>query len=110
MKAIKYSSGEMVEYTPGTAVSAGDVIVQGGLVGVALQAIPANTVGSLAVAGVFDFVKATGSGTAITAGASVYWDASNQVATTTSSGNTLIGKAVKAASISDDRVRVRMSM
>jgi len=60
------------------------------------------------VAGVFDFAKATGGGTAITAGANAYWDDTNNVATTTATGNKLIGKCVKAAADADATVRVRM--
>ncbi|HON68990.1 MAG TPA: DUF2190 family protein, partial [Phycisphaerae bacterium] len=51
--------------------------------------------------------KATGS--AISVGALCYWDATNQRATTTASGNKLIGKCVKAAADTDTTVRVRMS-
>ena len=101
--------GASIDYTPGAAVAAGDVIVQGELVGVARTPIAANALGSLAVAGVFDFAKATGGGTAITAGANVYWDDTNNVATTTATGNKLIGKCVKAAADADATVRVRMS-
>ncbi|GMV98189.1 MAG: hypothetical protein AMXMBFR83_25410 [Phycisphaerae bacterium] len=99
--------GNSVDYTPSSAVTAGQVVVQGELVGVAKVDIPAGTLGALAVAGVFEFPKATGS--AITAGALCYWDATNQRATTTATGNKLIGKCVKAAADADTTVRVRMS-
>ena len=66
--------GESIDYTPAADVAAGDVIVQGELVGVAKKDITANELGALAVEGVFDFPKATGVGTAITAGSNVYWD------------------------------------
>ena len=101
--------GDSIDYTPGSAVTAGDVVVQGELVGVAKRDIPANALGSLAVTGVFDFPKATGAGTAIAAGANVYWNAGTQVATTTSAGNKLIGKTVKAAADADATVRVRLA-
>ncbi len=101
--------GASIDYTPGAAVAAGDVVVQGELVGVAKTPIAASTLGSLAVDGVFDFAKATGGGTAITAGANVYWDNTNKVATTTATGNKLIGKCVKAAADADAAVRARMS-
>jgi len=58
---------------------------------------------------VFDFAKATGQGTAIGVGANVYWDDTNNVATTTATGNKLIGKCVRAAVDADATVRVRMS-
>ncbi|MEW6249176.1 MAG: DUF2190 family protein [Planctomycetota bacterium] len=108
-QAIFRHDGGSIDYTPGADVAAGDVIVQGELVGVAKLDIKANTLGALAVAGVFDFAKATGGGTAITAGANVYWDDTNNVATTTAAGNKLIGKCVKAAADGDATVRVRMS-
>ncbi|HNQ22483.1 MAG TPA: DUF2190 family protein [Phycisphaerae bacterium] len=101
--------GSSIDYTPGSNVTAGDVVVQGELVGVAKVDIPASRLGALAVTGVFDFPKATGGGTAISAGANCYWDATNQRATTTASGNKLIGKCVKAAADADATVRVRMS-
>jgi predicted RecA/RadA family phage recombinase len=101
--------GNSVDYTPTSDVAAGAVVVQGELVGVSPRAIPANALGALAVVGVFDFPKATGGSTAITAGSSCYWDATNQRATTTASGNKLIGKCVKAAADADATVRVRMS-
>lgn len=109
--AVKISSGEMIEYTPSSDVAAGAVVLQGDLIGIALQAIPANTKGALAVQGVFDIAKATGTGTAISAGAIVYWDATNGVATASSGSgaNKQIGKAVAAAATTDAKVRVRLS-
>ena len=101
--------GDVVDYTPASAVSAGDVVVQGDLVGVAKNDIPANRLGGLAVSGVFDFPKATGSGTAITAGTKVYWDSGNEQATSTAGSNKYLGKAVADADDDDETVRVRLS-
>jgi len=101
--------GNSIDYTPGSAVTAGDVIVQGELVGIAKRDIAANALGSLAVEGVFDFPKATGAGTAITAGANVYWNAGAGQATTTSAGNKLIGKTTKAAADADATVCARLA-
>jgi len=102
-------AGEAVDYTPGADVAAGDVVVQGDLVGVAPRPIAANALGALAVGGVFEFPKATGTGKAIAAGKKVYWDAANKQATETSSGNTFLGKTVAAVGDSDATVRVRLS-
>lgn len=66
--------GKAIDYRPSEAVAAGDVVVQGTLIGIARLDIAANTLGSLAVVGVFDAPKAIG---AITVGAAVYWDATN---------------------------------
>ena len=101
--------GSAVDYTPSADVAAGDVVVQGDLAGVAPRPITANTLGSLAVAGVFEFPKAAGTGKAIAAGKKVYWDATNKQATETSSGNTFLGKTVAAVGDSDATVRVRLS-
>jgi len=101
--------GGAVDYTPSADVAAGDVVVQGDLVGVAARPIAANTLGALAVGGVFEFPKATGTGKAIAAGKKVYWDATNKQATETSSGNTFLGKTVAAVGDSDATVRVRLS-
>jgi len=95
--------GDAVDYSPGADVAAGEVVVQGDLVGVAKTPIAAGTLGSLATRGVFDFAKAAGG--AISAGAVLYWDSSGGVATTTASGNKRIGKAVAAAAAADTTVR-----
>ena len=107
-QATFVSEGKAVDYTPTVDVAVGTVVVQGELVGVAKQAIVANTIGALAVIGVFDIAKATGAGTAIAAGANVYWDNTNKVATATAAGNKLLGKVVKAAADGDATVRVRL--
>ena len=100
--------GNSIDYTPGANVSAGDVVVQNDLVGIAKLDIVAGKLGALAVTGVFDVPKATGAGTAIAAGAKVYWNAAAQQATTTASGNKYLGKTVKAAVDADATVRVRL--
>jgi predicted RecA/RadA family phage recombinase len=100
--------GDTVDYTPGSAVAAGDVVVQADLVGVACLDIEANKLGALAVSGVFDFPKDTGSATAIPAGTLCYWDAGNLIASTSSGDGKLIGKSSLAAADDDETVRVRM--
>jgi len=108
-QAVFVHDGCSVDYTPPADIAVGTVVVQGELVGVAKQAITANTTGSLALRGVFDVAKATGVGTAISAGALVYWDDAANQATTVSTGNKLLGKSIKAAGDSDATVRVRLS-
>ena len=101
--------GDSIDYTPTADVPAGAVVVQGELVGVTKVDIPANTLGALAVTGVFDFPKATGTGTTIAAGANCYWNATLQQATATATGNKLIGKCVRPAADTDETVRVLLS-
>ena len=108
-KFIQESSA--IDYTPTADVSAGDVVVQGELVGVAKLDIEADALGALAVSGVFDFPKTAGVGEAISAGANVYWDVADGVAKEDdeTGANKLIGKTVAAAGDDDTTVRVRMS-
>jgi predicted RecA/RadA family phage recombinase len=108
-QAVFVHEGASIDYTPGADVAAGDVVVQGDLVGVAKLDIKAGKLGALAVEGVFDFAKATGVGTALAAGTTVYWDDAANVATSTAAGNKQIGKVVKAAADADATVRVRMN-
>ena len=102
--------GRTIDHTPGSDVAAGAVVVQGELVGVAKVPIPANTLGALAVEGVFDFSKATGAGSGIAVGANCYWDVAEAVAKTNaeSGANKLLGKCVRAAADADTTVRIRL--
>ncbi len=97
-------SGGSVDYTPSSAVTAGDVVVQGPMIGVACNDIAADALGSLDVEGVFEFPKAA---VAITAGAKVYWTGTE--ATTTVTSNTLVGNCVTAVASGDSVVNVRMN-
>jgi predicted RecA/RadA family phage recombinase len=113
-QAIYVQDDETIDHTPGSEVAAGAVVVQGTLVGVARTPIPANTLGSLAVEGVFDVVKAA---VAFTGGAAVYWDADGNpvggtpgsgAATTEATGNVFMGFAVAAAGQTVGTVRVSL--
>jgi predicted RecA/RadA family phage recombinase len=113
-KATFVQDGNNVDYTPLAAVAAGDVVVQGAMVGVAKTPIGAGLLGALATGGTFDIAKAA---IAIDAGAGVYWDADGDpvggtagsgAATTTSAGNTFLGWAVTAAADSASAVRTRL--
>ena len=102
--------GKSIDYTPTANVAAGDVVVQGALVGMAKLDIAANELGALAVTGVFDLPKAAGAGTAIAAGKKVYWDAADKQAKedAEAGANAYLGKTVKAAVDADATVRVRL--
>lgn len=109
--AVYRQQGAAIDYTPASDVAAGAVVVQGELVGVARLDIKANTLGALAVEGVFDVPKATGGGTAIGAGADVFWNAAAQQATTNaaSGANKRLGRTVRAAADAVAVVRIRLS-
>lgn len=113
-QARRHKEGDYIDHTPGSAVAAGDVVVQSGLLAIATVPIAASELGALATEGVFDVVKANGS---ISVGAVVYWDddgnpqggtAGTGCATTTSTDNTPIGRAIVAAGTTDEVVRVKL--
>jgi predicted RecA/RadA family phage recombinase len=99
--------GRSIDYTPVAAVASGDVVVQGDLVGVVKRPLAAGELGALAVDGVYDFNKLTS--VAYTVGTILFWDDTNNVVTTTPTGNKQIGKVVRAAALTDPTVRVRLS-
>jgi len=109
MSATYIHDGRFIDYTPDSDTPSGAVVVQGDLVGVAVRPIAANTLGSVAVEGVFSFPKATGADTAIAKGAPVYWHTDTQQANTTSDDGKLIGKSAALAGNSDEVVHVRLS-
>jgi len=102
--------GKSIDYTPGSNVSAGDVIVQGELVGVAKLDIAAGQLGALAIEGIFEFPKPTGAGTDAAVGTLMYWDVAdgNAQETSDTGTNKLIGKLVKACSTTDTTCRIKL--
>ncbi len=106
MFARYVQKGDAIDYRPAEAVAAGDVVIIADLVGIARLDIEAGNLGSLAVVGVFDIVKADG---AIPSGSTVYWDAGAKKATTVSGSNHYLGKAIASAESGDETVRVLLN-
>lgn len=105
----KYLHGEavMVDHTPGSDVTAGDVVVTSATPRIAHKDIPSGVKGALAqMGGVYTFPKTAGGSTAIGDNVLVYWDATNHVITTTSSGNKRLGYTVGASVDGDTTQRV----
>lgn len=106
-KARFYHDGKSIDYTPSGDLAAGDVVVQGELVGITPIPIRAGHLGALAVSGVFAVTKAAGDG-GIAVGVPVYWDVADQVAQddADSGTNKLMGKSIAAAATADTVVYV----
>lgn len=111
MQAIYRAQGLTIDYTPGSDVEAGQVVVSSGFVGIASRPIPANTLGALQASGVFEVVKAASE--AISDRSPLYWDAAGNPQggtagtgcfTAEPSGNTFAGYAVAAADANAERV------
>lgn len=103
-----YVQGDcLIDYTPSSAVAAGDVVVLADLVCVANRPIAANALGAVSIDGVHSMPKAAAaSGKAISQGAVVYWDATAGNITTTATDNKRAGKAAAAAASADTTVQV----
>ncbi len=106
MIAKYVQKGESIDYRPTEFINAGDVVIQDNLVGVARLDIQVNTLGSLAVVGVFDMPKSSGS---VNVGSPVYWDNTNKNVTTTATDNVYLGKCVLDAQSDDGVIRVLLN-
>jgi predicted RecA/RadA family phage recombinase len=86
--------GDVLDYTPAAALTSGQVVVAGGLVGTIVRDLAANELGAINVEGVHAFDKA--SATTFSLWQTVYWDDTNNLAVTSPTAIRL-GVATKAA-------------
>lgn len=109
-KATFIHDGDVIDFTPTVDVPAGTIVRQDYWVGVAKHAIAANTPGSLAITGVYDFPKPAGIEVVFGKGSDVYWSGSNNAAYPYSveAGDVFIGHAVAPAPDAAATVRVRL--
>jgi len=112
-QAKRVASGAAIDYTPSSAVAAGQVVVLNSLIGVAARPIAANELGALDLEGLFEVVKVNGQ---INEGAALYWDADGNpqggtagtgALTTTADSNPFFGFAAAAAAAGDETVSAR---
>jgi predicted RecA/RadA family phage recombinase len=87
--------GEALELTAPYAVVSGGGALVGSIFGVAKSDVANGALGVFQLTGVIELAKT--SAEAWTVGALVYWDNTNKVATSSASGNKLIGVAAAAA-------------
>lgn len=106
-QAIFVQQGDVVDFTSDVDLPAGSVVVQGELLGITKHDIKANRLGALCVEGVFDVEKDPTA--SMSAGARIYWDATNNHAVTVATGNKLMGKSILAAGVDTTVVRLRLS-
>jgi predicted RecA/RadA family phage recombinase len=98
--------GDVVTVPAPYDVASGAGALVGTLFGVAAFSALSGTDVELKTHGVFDLPKT--SAQAWTVGAAIYWDDTNKVATTTTTSNTLIGKALAVAANPSAVGRVRL--
>ena len=105
-QALLKSAGWMVDYTPSAAVAAGEVVLQGEMIGIAPEPIAAGVKGALVISAVADFTKLTGDTLAV--GVKAYWDDTLKIATSTVGSNCYLGKVVTGTT-SEVVVRINMA-
>jgi predicted RecA/RadA family phage recombinase len=105
MNAKYWQRGETLDYTPASAVENGAVVNLTTRIGIAGSDIAAGETGQVHVSGVFLMDKAA---VDIALGAAVYYDAENDVITTTATSNTPAGYAAAAAAEAATTVLVKL--
>lgn len=95
-----------LKYNNSSAVAAGEILVLGGNVTVAVGAAAANADGAYVFRGRVQFPKEAP--LVITAGDKCYYVTANGNCNKTSSGNTLVGIAVESAASADTTVLVEL--
>lgn len=105
MTSAKYvQDGFRIDHVPSSDVPAGSVVAVNALFGVATQTIPANTKGSLQIAGVVSLPKPAGVNYSV--GQILHWDPVAKVTTSRTDSAFSSLKVVKAASAEDLHVDV----
>lgn len=104
MKAIRKTSGKSFTVVAASNIAAGDIVIAGGLHGVAPYSIPQGNVGVVEREGEFE-AEYDGAASA-NQGASAYWNASTGKVSASSSDTTLIGFFALAAAASDTVCRI----
>lgn len=93
--------------SPSVDIKSGEGFLAGSIFGVAITDVAAGEEGAFETTGVWELAKT--SAQAWTVGAKIYWNNSARVATTSSSGNTLIGVAVEIAANPSATGKVRLN-
>lgn len=100
-----FGAGNTIKHTPGSAVTASDVILIDSKICIAKNDIPAGVEGELDTNGEFKFAKTAA--TAYTQGKPLYWDVADQEATEDADlgTNKLIGWVTASALAADTEVQ-----
>lgn len=99
--------GNTITVTAAAVAAGGAVVKVGNIIGVAAGDAAIGDALDIETTGVWELPKV--SALAIDVGDVVYWDAATGLVNKTSSGNTKLGVAVKAAANPSGTVRVRLS-
>jgi predicted RecA/RadA family phage recombinase len=104
-QARRIQCGDAIDHTPSGALTAGDVVVQQALVGVAPQDVAANALGAVEIEQVWRCAK---DASVFAVGDPAYWDDTNNQMKADPSVGPYAGIVVKAAATGDSTVDVRL--
>lgn len=99
--------GDVLTIPAPADVLSGEVVIAGAFHGVALETALSGAKVDVNLKGVWSIAKV--SANAFSVGAAIYYDSAAKLATSTSSGNTLIGYATEAAGNGAATVAVRLA-
>jgi len=99
--------GDTITIPAPAAVASGFPVIAGDIKGIAQGDAASGGAVDVTCSGVWELPKVGANN--FTLGAKVYWDAGDELATTTATDNTLMGVAVAAAGASTATVQVRLS-
>lgn len=99
--------GNILTIPAPAAVLSGGVVIAGEIRGIAQGDAISGAPVDVATRGVWELPKVAANNFAL--GAKVYWNGTDALATTTASGNTLLGVAVEAAPADSATVKLRLS-
>lgn len=101
------TEGTHFNFTAGSAVASGAVVLMADTIGIANTAVASGDKGTACTEGVHTLAKLSTDN--IAQGAKVYWDATNSRITLSSAGNTLAGRAYAAAGAGVSTVQVKIN-
>lgn len=98
--------GEVLDYVvPAAGVKSGDVVIVGGLIGIATCDGVQDEIVAVNLSGVYTLPKGSG---ALAQGVPVYWNATTKVVTATATDNTAIGNVMDPVVSATTEVNVRL--
>jgi len=105
---IYQNPGDVIDYTPAGAVATDTLVLVGKILGQIVRGVTADevTAGKKAALRIKGIVRVPKAAEVITAGATLYWDATASAVTTTSTDNTYCGHAELAAAEADTHVNL----
>lgn len=100
-------AGDTITIPAPATVESGGVVIAGDIVGIAQGDAASGAPVDVKTSGVWELPKVAANN--FTLGSKAYWDAGDDLTTTTATDNTLLGVAIEAAPADTATVRVRLT-